>query len=479
VSTASAPALPVSTDVLVVGAGPAGLALGTALALAGVDHLIIDPKPDVDPGTKAAGVQPRTLEYLDRLGVADDLVAQGLPGSGFGLRDGERSLLEVDYSALDTTHPYMLLIGQDATERVLQRRLLDVGGALHRGHRLLGFWRDHPGVTATVAGPDGAVRAVRARYLVGADGVHSAVREGAGIAFQGSSPPALFSLADVRLTEPPADTATSFFLSAHGVLLVSPLPGGRHRIVASAPPGTAAPTAEDVERSLAERGGGPLASARVAEVDAASTYHFQERVAERLVDDPVVLLGDAAHTHSPAGGQGMNTGIQDAADLAWRLTERVRHGAGPDVIAEYEAERRPVAQELIGFTGQLTALATLTDPALASLRNTVLGAAGALDEVRGWLSLRLSQLAIGYGDGPGVVPGNRLAPTVLAARPTSPAWVLADPQAVAPSSAGRVEIVPAPSLEHTALVRPDGVIAAVDVTAEAAVKQLDTAGVPA
>jgi 2-polyprenyl-6-methoxyphenol hydroxylase-like FAD-dependent oxidoreductase len=471
--------LPASTDVLVVGAGPAGLALGTALALAGVDHLVLDTTSRVDPGSKAAGVQPRTLEYLDRLGVAEDLVAQGVRGSGFGLRDGERSLLDLDFSGLDTPHPYLLLIGQDATETALERRFLEVGGRLHRGHRLLDWWRDHPGVTATVAGPDGEVRAVRARYLVGADGVHSTVREGAGIAFAGDSPPALFALADVRLADPPAGTTTSFFLSPDGVLLTSALPGDRLRVVASVPPGTGAPTAADVERFLAGRGGGALRTARVAEIDAATTYRFRQRVAERLVDDPVVLLGDAAHTHSPAGGQGMNTGIQDAADLAWRLTECLHHDGGPDVLAGYEAERRPVAQELIAFTGQLTALATLTDPTLAGLRNTVLGAVGGIDEVTTWITRRLSQLDIGYGAGPGLVAGNRLPPGALTHPPSYPAWILADPAADTPTRAGRLEVVPAPSLERAALVRPDGVIAEVGPSRDDAVARLGGQAVPA
>jgi 2-polyprenyl-6-methoxyphenol hydroxylase-like FAD-dependent oxidoreductase len=457
--------LPTETDVLVVGAGPAGLALTAALAALGVDHLTIEPKPAVDPGSKAAGVQPRTLEFLAALGAAEDLVAEGIRGAGFGLHDGDDDLLRLGYGDLDTPYPFLLLIGQGATESVLERHALAGGGRLRRGHRLLTWYADHPGVIATVTGPDGLVHTIRARYLIGADGVHSTVRQQAGITFTGTSPGALFALADVRFTDPPPDTDTAFFVSAEGVALTSPLPGGQHRVVASVPPGTGAPTAADVERVLAARAGGPVRTAGVHEVLAAATYRFQQRVAERMVDGPVALLGDAAHTHSPAGGQGMNTGIQDAADLAWRLAEIVDQHADPALLAGYQAERRPVAEELIAFTGQLTAVTTLTDPTLARLRNTVLGATGALPEVTTWLAGRLSQLDIGYGGGSGPVAGNRLSPTAFTTRPTGLSWVFATPDGAATDLPDRVTAAAAPSLADTALIRPDGVIHAVGLTA--------------
>ncbi|WP_018334024.1 FAD-dependent monooxygenase [Actinomycetospora chiangmaiensis] len=462
--------LPIRTDVLVVGAGPAGLTLTTALALAGVDHVTLEPKEQVSPGAKAAGVQPRTLEYLDRLGVGATLVARGLPGDGFALREGDDDLLRVSYASLDSPHPHLLLVGQDVTEQVLADRLDAVGGQLFRGHRLLAWQRTHPGVLATVASPDGVVRTVQARYLVGADGLHSPVREAAGIAFRGDSPAALFALADVHLDlDGPSDTDTAFFLAPDGVALVSPMPDGMHRIVASAPPGTPPPSASDVEGTLATHTGGALRTAQVVDLVASTTYRFQQRVAARLVDGPVALLGDAAHTHSPAGGQGMNTGIQDAADLAWRLTEILRHGAPESLLDGYDDERRPVAEELIAFTGQLTTLATLTDPRLGALRNTVLAAVRGIAEVTDFLAGRLSQLDLGYtGDAP---VGRRLPPTRLAAPVDAPVWVFADPATTAVSG-DRPRIVPAPTLDTTVLVRPDGIVDAVGLGADEARERL-------
>jgi 2-polyprenyl-6-methoxyphenol hydroxylase-like FAD-dependent oxidoreductase len=463
--------LPTSTDVLVVGAGPAGLALSTALALGGVDHLTIERNEAVDPGTKAAGIQPRTLEFLATLGVAAELVAAGVRGDGFALHDGDRTLMHLDFGRLDTAYPFLLLLGQQATEQILNDHALTVGARIERGYRMLDWTPDHPGVSATVVGPDGVVRAVRARYLVGADGVHSAVRQRAGIPFTGSSSDQLFALADVRLAEPPPDRDTAFFLSAAGLVLVSALPAGLHRVVASVAPGTPRPdTTGAAQTLLSERAGNPYRQAEVTEVVAASTYHVRQRVADRFVDGPVVLLGDAAHTHSPAGGQGLNTGIQDAAGLAWRLAEICRHGGDPALLTGYDDERRPVAHELISFTGWLTALATLTAPDLIHLRNTVLDAVSTAPGVTDWLARRLSQLSIGYAaEG----PGTRLDPRLLARRPDRPRWVLADPEATGTAEHGRVLTIPAPDLTTTVLLRPDGYVDAVGPAAAQRVAHLN------
>lgn len=184
------PGLPMRTDVLIVGAGPAGLTLAASLAQLGVDHVLIDRNPIVQPGSKAAAVQPRTLEYLDRIGVAEDLVADGVRGRGFQVLDGSRTLMRLSYDTLDTPFSFLLFISQRATEEHLARRLVELGGTIFRGNRLLALQPDHPGVTATIAAPDGTLRAMTARYLVGCDGVFSTVRaRAAGCATRSSRPP--------------------------------------------------------------------------------------------------------------------------------------------------------------------------------------------------------------------------------------------------------------------------------------------------
>ncbi|RKT18292.1 2-polyprenyl-6-methoxyphenol hydroxylase-like FAD-dependent oxidoreductase [Streptomyces sp. 1114.5] len=463
--------LPCQTAVLIVGAGPAGLALAVSLRQLGVDHVLIDRGAGIGPGSRAAAVQPRTLEYLDRIGVGAPLVRAGTKARGFSLHDRDRTLLRACYDQLDTPHPYMLLASQQRTEEHLLARLEELGGAVHRNHRLLGITPDRPGVSATVAGPDGVLRAVSARYLIGCDGLHSTVRTAAGITFPGTAREQLFALADVRLkagTRAADCEDPTFFLSSAGMLLLSPLAGGLHRLVAPAAAGSAAPCAADVERLLAERGPAQGA-ARVAEVVAASTYRVQERVAESFRAGPVLLVGDAAHTHSPAGGQGMNTGIQDAGNLAWKLHAVLSGTAPEELLDSYHRERHPVARALVSFTARFAEAAALTDPAACTRRNALLSAAAGTPGTTGWIAAKLAQLDIGYTDRPDLDtprPGTRVSPRLVP--PDGLHWTLALPgtptaAAAAPDTSavhGLLTVRHIPALDTTLLVRPDGYLAA-------------------
>ncbi len=428
---ASTATLPLRTDVLIVGAGPAGLALAASLRQLGVDHVLIDRNAGVQPGSKAAFVQPSALEYLERIGVSERLVKAGVRASAFRLHDRTQVLLRAAYDQLDTPYPYLLLVSQQTTEEHLFARLESLGGAVYRRHTFLDYRLVFPGVTVIIARPDGVLHAVSARYLVGCDGVHSAVRTAAGIAFPGASPEHLFALADVRLrlgSEAAAWENPTFFLSSQGMLVVAPLAGGLHRIVATAAPDTTTPTAQDAQRFLAERG--PRAGGvQVSEVVAASTYHVQERVATQCSEGPVFLAGDAAHTHSPAGGQGMNTGIQDAGNLAWKL-QAVLTGTAPVALLDsYHRERHPVAAEVVSFTSQFVRVATLGDPAACHRRNDVIAAVAATPGVTGWLAAKVAELTIDYaddtegqGDGRWHI-GQRISPAVVP--PSGLLWTLA------------------------------------------------------
>jgi 2-polyprenyl-6-methoxyphenol hydroxylase-like FAD-dependent oxidoreductase len=443
------PAIPPSTDVLIVGAGPAGLTLAASLAQLGVDHVVIDRMAGPSSGSRAAAVQPRTLEYLNRIRVADTLVDDGLQGRGFVVADRDRTLLRTDYGRVASPFPFLLLISQQQTELRLQQRLEALGGHVHRGVRLLVLQDEFPGTAATLVDAAGATRVLNARYVVGCDGLHSQVRQQIRVGFPGEAPATLFAVADVRAAgRPDGDLDTTFTLSPSGMLITSALPGDQLRLVAGVPPGTGAPTPAELDTLVAERSGPAMRGLRITEVVSSSTYRVQQRVADRLRAGNVFLAGDAAHTHSPAGGQGMNTGIQDAGNLAWKLALALDRRAPVDLLDSYHDERHPVAEQLIAFTAQLMNIATIGDPRTAALRNDVIAAVAGVPGVADLLADKLAQLDLGYaepGSGP-LAPGHR-APA--SPGPQNLSWAVVTPDAGDPVH-----------------VRPDGIVADPDVAAQ-------------
>lgn len=453
--------LPASTDVLIVGAGPAGLTLGATLAQLGVDHVLIDPKPAVAPGSKAAAVQPRTLEYLERIDVAAPLIEDGLRGGGFAVVDGDRPLLRLSYDDVASPYPFLLLISQQQTELRIEQRLQDLGSGVHRGVRLLELVDEFPGSAATVVDEDGTMRVINARFIIGCDGLHSTVRQRSGLLFPGDAPAALFALADVVLDGEGTDSLdTTFSFSQHGMLITSALPGGQLRVVASVPPGTGAPDIAGVAGLLRERGPRWAREASVKTVVSSSTYRVQQRVAPAMRRGNVFLVGDAAHTHSPAGGQGMNTGIQDAGNLGWKLHHVLTGRTGAHLLDTYDAERHPVAEELIAFTSQLMSLAMIHGHDTAALRNDTLAAVAGVPGAAEWLANKMSQLAIAYpsAEPAATLAGTRIDPRIAVPRGLS--WTLVSPSSGAVPDVPRdVTLTTSPDVTETLVVRPDGIVA--------------------
>ncbi|NMO91556.1 FAD-dependent monooxygenase [Actinomycetospora sp. TBRC 11914] len=394
-----------TTSVLVAGAGPVGLALAVRLAAAGVPHLVIERAAAPATTSRAAVVHARTLEVLDALDVADALVARGVVVPHFAVRDRDRTLLRVDFTGLPTRYPYTLMVPQDVTEQVLTETLEARGGAVRHGHTLTGYDVDGDGrVVARVDGPDGRLT-VRADHLVGADGMHSHVRALAGIDFTGAAYAQSFVLADVVLeADLPTDEVQLFF-SPHGLVVVAPLPLGRRRIVATVDTAPEHPGPEEIASLLADRG--PRSGVRVRELVWSSRFRVHHRLARHYRRGPVLLAGDAAHVHSPAGGQGMNTGIQDAVDLGARLAA-VHDGEDPALLDGYERDRRPVARQVVAVTDRMTRAATLSGVP-ARMRNVVLRGLDGLPPARRAAAMNLSELAtpLPFGsDGTAVAVGS-------------------------------------------------------------------------
>jgi 2-polyprenyl-6-methoxyphenol hydroxylase-like FAD-dependent oxidoreductase len=289
--------------------------------------------------------------------------------------------MTVSFGELPTAHPYTLMIPQSVTEEVLLARLHALGGAVRRPYEVVGVDQDETGVTVTTATGE----TVRARQVVGADGMHSVVRERSGVGFTGDSYPQSFVLADVRMDWALPGDEVQLFFSAAGLVVVAPLPGGRHRIVATVDDAPEHPDAADLQALLDSRG--PQTDpARIREVVWSSRFHVHHRIADHYRAGRIFLAGDAAHVHSPAGGQGMNTGIQDAAELARRILEGTED--------DYESVRRPVAAGVLAMTDRMTRAATVRNPVARAIRDTVLAVAGHNGSVRQKLAMSLSELNV-------------------------------------------------------------------------------------
>jgi len=460
--------LPDEVEVAVVGAGPTGLTLAGMLSGYGIQTAVLDGAAGPARHSRAAVVHARTLETLEPLGVADEMIGGGVVVPHFGVRDRDRLLLGVDFDGLSTTHPYTLMLPQDRTERILLGALREQGGRLLWEHEAVGLTQDEGGVELVVRGARGE-RRVRARYVVGCDGGHSFVRGALGIPFQGETYPQSFVLADVRMSWALPDDEVQLFFSPEGLVVVAPLPQGRHRVVATVDEAPAVPSLSNVQELLDARG--PQAPRpRVEEVLWSSRFRVQHRIAASFREGGVFLCGDAAHVHSPAGGQGMNTGIQDAANLAWKLALAVGGLAPGSLLDSYERERRPVAKGVVSTTDRLTRLATVRSPLLRRLRNALLPLAGRAGRLPRRLAKNLSELDVAYPAGwsvDGSKTVERWAPKgqgVLSGLDPALALLVPEHQEKrAAEDAARfrtlpVRVVPRSHLGHAALLRPDGYV---------------------
>jgi 2-polyprenyl-6-methoxyphenol hydroxylase-like FAD-dependent oxidoreductase len=360
-------------DVLVVGAGPTGLTLAAQLQAFGASTRIVDRQPDRVHESRALAVQPRTLEVLRGLGVTEELLARGNDAVWVQLHAGDRTTrvrlfgLGLD----DTAYPFLLFVSQAETEAVLESHLAGHGVHVERRVELVTFHADPNSVSCTLRHADGRTEQVRARYLVGCDGAASSVRRGAGIPFQGGAYPQTFALADLEVDGGLEADSAHAFLGQVGLLLFFPL--GRPaswRLLGMHPTlqGRGEPERPSLEelQALADAfTGGRL---RLRDPVWRTYFRLQHRHATRYQTGRVFVAGDAAHVHSPAGAQGMNTGIQDAWNLGWKLALVCRGLADQALLDSYDAERRPVGRFVVRFTDRAFAVATSTNPILRAIR---------------------------------------------------------------------------------------------------------------
>jgi 2-polyprenyl-6-methoxyphenol hydroxylase-like FAD-dependent oxidoreductase len=361
------------TDVLVVGAGPTGLMLACQLVRRGVRVRIIDRHAGPSRETRALGVQARTLEIYAALGIANEAVALGKKGTGANLWAQGSRLSRVPLGDLGlgvTPYPYILILGQDDNELLLGRKLAEFGGQIEWSTELVGL-RQQAGYTAsTLKLPDGGMREIRAAWVAGCDGAHSAVRKLNDISFPGEPYEHVFFVADTEATGSMVPDEINVYMWREGFHLLFPMRGQDHwRIVGIVPEHLRGRDTVDLDAlmpSLHSEAGPAL---HIRSCSWFSTYRIHHRAASRFREGRCFLLGDAAHLHSPVGAQGMNTGLQDAYNLAWKLALVVGGVAAPALLDTYEEERLPVARRLLNTTDRAFKL-VVSDSWLAGLFRT-------------------------------------------------------------------------------------------------------------
>jgi len=379
------------TQVLIVGAGPTGLTLAIRLKKAGVDHLLIDRLAAGQNLSRAGVIHAHTLEMLEPLGVVPPMLAEGMALTRFAVRDRRHQLLAIDFAGLPSRYPFVLMLPQDVTERILSERLTALGGTVHRGVEAIDIAQDVDGATVRVATPEGE-RSIRAHYVVGGDGMHSRVRAASDIAFEGSSYEESFVLADVSFNVPPRADEVALYFSPAGMVVVAPLPGERYRIVAAHRHVEGTPDRASIQRLLDTRG--PEAGGvTVRDVHWSSAFRVHHRVADHYRDGRLLVMGDAAHVHSPAGGQGMNTGIVDAVLLGDLLARVVARSESATLLDHYGELRRPAAEAVLAMSGRLTRLALMRGRVRRSLRNLLLRMVDRVPRAKAKIALQLSGIA--------------------------------------------------------------------------------------
>jgi 2-polyprenyl-6-methoxyphenol hydroxylase-like FAD-dependent oxidoreductase len=462
--------------VLIVGAGPVGLIMAAELARYRVPVRIVDKASTRTDKSKALAVWARTLELLDRAGCAEAFAAAGLKTEAVGIHSGNEVIARITFDDVVSPFKYLLMIPQSETERLLEMHLASLGGKVERSTELTEFIDTGDGVSCTVRHSDDQSETIEASWLIGCDGAHSVVRRTLGMAFEGDTLSTNFIIADVHVAGfaiPPNELA--IFWHQDGVVVFFPISPGRYRIIADIGSNPRHdPTFEEVQAIVDRRGPG---GATLSDPIWLSGFGVNERKVKDYRAGRVFLAGDAAHIHSPAGGQGMNTGMQDAFNLAWKLALVEQGQAGPWLLDSYSVERSAVAEQILSDSGRMTSISMIRNHLAQNLRSFFAHQIFGISAVQHAIADRLSEITIGYPNSPlnagfakglhGSQPGQRF----IADRPfgagDTPRFALVAKDGV--EARTRVERhsalleseIRAPSdVNGIWLVRPDGYVAA-------------------
>jgi len=387
-------------DILIVGAGPVGLSLGIECRRHGLECRLVEKKEARSTHSKALAVWPGTQEVFDAMGVGDRIREAAHPVNRMEVSLGGGKPAILDFSKdlkIPTAEPRPLLIPQSETERILEERFVELGGKVERSSLLAELTQDLEGTEALIEGPDGSRQTIHSRWVAGCDGAHSEVRSFLEIEFEGRAIPSTFLLADVTIEGELDREAGHFFASNGKIAGFLPFGNSSWRVITRRAPGdenTASPNLEEIVEGIRDVGPKDLALSNPTWL---SAFHVKEHRAERFHLGRSFLAGDAAHIHSPAGGQGMNTGIQDAYNLGWKIA-LICNGASDwrSLLDSYEEERIPIADHVLERSGEATEALLVTNPIKRFLRNTAAAAAFRSKRFRADLAAELSELDLDY-----------------------------------------------------------------------------------
>jgi 2-polyprenyl-6-methoxyphenol hydroxylase-like FAD-dependent oxidoreductase len=397
------------TTVLVVGAGPTGLTAALELSRLGVDVRIVERAVAASTTSRALGVQARTIELLRPRGVADDMLRLGNRVSAATLYADGRRLAGIELHRMPSEFNFILMLAQSETERLLTEQLSRQGVSVQRGVEFVSLTQDDSEVRVMLRHGDGTLETVDAAYVIAADGSHSPVRKAVGLGFEGRSLPQNYVLGDVRLAgEIPTDQL-SVFLAPNGFLAVFPMGDGRFRFMATDPDGitgdAAEPSLADIQR-LYDRT--VHLDAQLYGLNWSSRFRINSRHMTTLRAGRVFFGGDAAHVHSPAGGQGMNAGIQDMINLGWKLAMVSGGTARPELLDTYETDRLPVITQLVAMTERATRVFNSTSPLVHGLLTRLTPAVLSRSAVQDEAASSLGQMAASYRACPIAKGGGRI-----------------------------------------------------------------------
>lgn len=388
------------SQVLVVGAGPTGLVLAAQLLARGIRTRTIDKDVGPVPQSRALGVQARTLEVLDVMGLADAFVERGHRVRRFRVYSGQRTLFVLDFARNGSPYGFALVLPQRETEMLLRTRVRELGGIVEQGVELVRAAEDGSAVNATLRDLAGVDTETRSGYVVGCDGAHSRVRHELRLAFDGQPYAQDWLLADVALDGAGSEDEIYMFLRPDGLPLTCiPMGEQRWRVVMpnAGDRGGQPPSLEEIQELVDQR-----APRRIVVSDPVwlACFRCQLRSTPTYRRGRILLAGDAVHIHSPAGGQGMNTGIMDAHNLAWKLALVADRSASDLLLDSYEQERRPVAGNVLGLSDAIVRWATMSHPVKRALRDAFIPTITRLPAVQRAATQRLSQISVAYPSSP-------------------------------------------------------------------------------